>query len=152
MSAEDRTAGRSRLVKPGSARLIRQSAADFEKHDGDITQLDAFGRLATETLRNLFDTSLLPALTYVSNVVMRTIPRELDYIAKNEGQCVNGKAVDLNSLRAQLADRLVTMCVAPDLLATASADTVAAAIATRVETEAYAAQVVKLQMVFVVLT
>ena len=54
-----------------------------KRYNGDITQLDGFGRLATEALRNQFGNSLLPALTYVSNVFMCTIPGELDYIAKN---------------------------------------------------------------------
>ena len=90
-----------------------------KKHSDDITQLDGFGRLVTEALRNQFGGSVLPALSYVSNVVMRAVPRELDYIVANEGQPVKGVTMDLNSLRAQLADRLLTLCVSPDAIALA---------------------------------
>ena len=109
------------LSSSGVRDKYRSVVQVVKRYNGDITQLDGFGRLATEALRNQFGNSLLPALTYVSNVVMCTIPRELDYIAKNDGQPVKGITMDLNSLRGQLADRLLTMCVHPDAMALARA-------------------------------
>ena len=97
---------------------FKELMISFRKHGSDITRYEGFQQMAAQAIRRNC-TNDREAATYTINAMLKMLPRELDYIIKDEISVGARLAneIDLTALRLSAAKRISALVVHPDAAA-----------------------------------